>query len=55
MKEIYTVEKRTADEHFICTIPGIDFHIGELYFVLKLNNKIIAWAHTKERAIACKY
>ena len=55
MKSKYTVEKRIADEHFIFTIPGIDYYIGDEYFVLREDGEVIAWAHTKEAALSCKF
>jgi hypothetical protein len=35
----YSIEKRTADERFIMTTPGIDYRIGDEYFVV-LETKI---------------
>jgi len=55
MKSKYSVEKRIADERFTMTIPGLDFRVGDEYFVLKENGMIIAWACTEEGAWGCRY
>ena len=41
----YAVERRTADEHFVMSIPGIDYSVGDEYLVLKEDRRVIAWAH----------
>jgi hypothetical protein len=54
MKSKYEVEKRMADEHFIYTIPGIDYQIGDTYYVLKKEGMIVGWSSTEEGAWSCK-
>jgi len=54
MKSKYSVEKRTADERFTLTIPGLDYAVGDVYFVLKEHEQVVAWAHTEDGAWACR-
>ena len=67
MKSKYNVEKRIADERFVMTIPGLDYSVGDEYYVLMLYRpgnpdlnirgcwQVVAWAHTEKGAWSCRY
>ncbi|MCL2247483.1 MAG: hypothetical protein FWC10_10335 [Lentimicrobiaceae bacterium] len=54
-KSRYTVERRIADERFIFTGPGIDYQIGDEYYVLLLDSAVMGWARTETGAWSLCY
>ena len=52
-KSRYTVERRIADERFIFTGLGIDYRIGDEYYVLLLDGAVRGRARTENGAGHC--